>query len=130
MSKSKAGEQDARAGSHFYIRQTPGVPHGVSSLKRSVLVGGRVSAPDLACQSFRPSHRSDAPAFSRSASSLSAAPSYAGRSETIEVIDLFASTVPLSPTLSPPPRSISLIHEVSLSPGGDTRLIPRLCDAS
>ena len=30
--------------------------------------------PDLACQSFRPSHRSDAPAFSRSASSLMAAP--------------------------------------------------------
>src|SRR3954471_19802549 len=28
--------------------------------------------PDLACQSFRPSHRSDAPAFSRSASSLMA----------------------------------------------------------
>src|SRR5215211_8668423 len=30
--------------------------------------------PDLACQSFRPLHRSDAPAFSRSASSLMAAP--------------------------------------------------------
>src|SRR5829696_10151737 len=69
------GEQDARDRLSIFIGcQCPGVPRGDFGPKASVLVGGRVSAPDLACQSFRPLHRSDAPAFSRSASSLFGSP--------------------------------------------------------
>src|SRR5215213_11878078 len=69
------GEQDARDRLSIFIGcQCPGVPRGDFGPKASVLVGGRVSEPDLACQSFRPLHRSDAPAFSRSASSLFGGP--------------------------------------------------------
>src|SRR4051794_23038837 len=69
------GEQDARDRlSIFYapVSWRPARRFLTKVLQFLSAVGS--PKPDLACQSFRPLHRSDAPAFSRSASSLNGSP--------------------------------------------------------
>src|SRR3954465_12965400 len=69
------GEQDARDRlSIFLCASFLASRAAVSDQGPPILVGGRVSGSGPGLQSFRPLHRSDAPAFFRSASSLNGSP--------------------------------------------------------